>query len=483
MITAPCCESGLLAQRFTRCRAGISLSRAARDRVFRSHVGSVALSEVRAHEPQRYVGALSERRLVILEYDTMHRFSTERILHREDYWVFATEDPTAAVRVAAVSAVDLVLVDVGLGALVPVPPSERRRGDTGYDDLPPLLGDGYAILRPLNLDPQAHLPIVTLRAAAHSDEPLPACRFALVGLLRRDASATVIVEGLGEIFADARAREVLSAPPDQTTETRGRRGPAAPRPFASIPSALRSALVVDPDSEARRALASCLLRHGFAVFEATSGHEALRVAVARRPWLIVTELRLGDGTGPDFCRRVRSHSLLRRTPVVFLSEQDDCDSRHGALLAGADDFVMKPAPSRELLLRLELVLRRFTSLGPGEEPGAGLRGSVELMGAPGILQICNLNQLTGVLVARRGSQSLRIAFRSGQIVSATGPDHRGEEVVYAFISWPQGQFEFDRGALAEGEPMSEDFNALLLEGCRRLDERRRGRIDTPVPPL
>jgi DNA-binding response OmpR family regulator len=424
-----------------------------------------------------------ERRLVILEYDTMHRFSTERILQREDYWVFATEDATAAVRVAAVSAVDLVLVDVGLGVLVPVPLSERRRGDTGYDGLPPLLGDGYAMLRPLHLDPQAHLPIVTLRAGSRGDEPPPACRFALVGLLPRDASASIIVEGLGEIFADARARAVLQAPPDHAADAPGRRGPAAPRPFESIPPALRSALVVDPDSEARRALAACLLRHGFAVYEAASGHDALRVAVARRPWLIVTELRLGDGSGPDFCRRVRSHSLLRRTPVVFLSEHDDCDSRHGALLAGADDFVMKPAPSRELLLRLELVLRRFTSVVPGEEPGAGLRGSVELMGAPGILQICHLNQLTGVLVARRGSQSLRIAFRHGEIVSATGPDHRGAEVVYAFISWPQGQFEFDRGALAEGEPMSAEFNALLLEGCRRLDERRRGRVDTPAPPL
>jgi hypothetical protein len=90
-----------------------------------------------------------------------------------------------------------------------------------------------------------------------------------------------------------------------------------------------------------------------------------------------------------------------------------------------------------------------------------------------VLQICHLNQLTGVLVARRGSQSLRIAFRRGQIVSAAGPDRRGADVVYDFIGWPNGQFEFDRGAVAEGTPMADDFNGLLLEGCRRLDERRR----------
>jgi DNA-binding response OmpR family regulator len=445
------------------------------------------LSEVRAPEPPQRPSPLPERRVVVLERDTIHRFSTERILRREDYWVFVTEDAAAAVRVAAVSAVDLVLVDLGLGALEPVPPSERRRGDPGFEGLPPTLAEGYALLRPLHLDPHAHLPIVTLRLGARSEESVPPCRFALAGLLPRQQSASGLVEGLGEVFDDALARAGGDAGSSQDWQpparARGLRTPTASRPFESTPVPLRSALVVDPDTAARRALASCLVRHDFTVYEAGAGEEALRLAVARRPWLVVTETELTDESGLAFCRRVRAHSLLRRTPVVFLSEQDDCESRHQALKAGADDYLVKPAPSRELLVRLELVLKRFTAeLLAGEEPGAGLRGAVELMGAPAVLQICHLSQLTGVLVARRGSQSLRIAFRRGQIVSATGPDHRGAEVVYDFIAWPAGQFEFDRDAVAEGAPMNSDFNALLLEGCRRLDERRRGH-SVETPPL
>jgi DNA-binding response OmpR family regulator len=408
----------------------------------------------------------------------MHRFSTERILRHEDYWVFVTDDSAAAVRVAAVSAVDLVLVDLALEVMEPVPPSQRRRGDPDSPELPPSPAEGYAILRPLHLDPQAHLPMLTLRLATHSDVPVPPCRFALVGLLPRDASARGIVEGLGAVARQALAREQDTGaspggPP--AAPASGVRTPSLSRPFESTPIALRSALVVDPDTPARRALVDSLVGHGFTVYEAGGGQDALRLAVARRPWLVVTEMRLTDESGLAFCRRVRAHSLLRRTPVVFLSGLDDCESRHQALMAGADDYLVKPAPSRELLVRLELVLRRFTAGVTGEEPGAGLRGAVELMGAPAVLQICNLSHLTGVLVARRGSQSLRIAFRRGQIVSATGPDHIGAQVVYDFIAWPTGQFEFDRDAVAEGEPMSDDFNALLLEGCRRLDERRRGR--------
>ena len=55
--------------------------------------------------------------------------------------------------------------------------------------------------------------------------------------------------------------------------------------------------------------------------------------------------------------------------------------------------------------------------------------------------------------------------------------------MYDFVGWPNGQFEFDRGALVEGTSVDADFNALLLEGCRRLDEKRRGLpTQTPPPP-
>jgi DNA-binding response OmpR family regulator len=404
------------------------------------------------------------RRVVVLEADTINRFATERLLRREDYWVFVTDDPAAAARVASVSDIDVVLVDLGIAQLEAIPAWQRRRGDAVFRGIPPSLTDGYAVLRPLHLDPaSARFPVVTLKVDGLAPDAPPACRFAVVDFLPRPWKASGLIEGLGAVF-----RDVLG--PAAAAE---RAAPPAPRPFESIPVALRTALVVDPDEADRGAVVQDLVRHGFSVLEAATGAEALRLAVARRPWLVLTELSLPDEDGLDLCRQVRGHSLLRRTPLVFLSARDDCGTRYQAVRAGADDFLAKPVPSRELLIRLELLLRRFAEIELGA--GAGLRGAVELVGAPAVLQICHLNQLTGVLVARRGSQSVRLAFRQGQIVSAVGHDHEGPLVVYDFIAWPSGQFEFDRGALAEGAPMVAEFNALLLEGCRRLDEKRRGR--------
>ena len=189
----------------------------------------------------------------MLERDTIHRFSTERILRREDYWVFVTEDAAAAVRVAAVSAVDLVLVDLGLGLIA----AGARRPSAGAEtrastSLPPALGEGYAILRPLHLDPKAQLPIVTLRLPAPSEEPVPACRFALVGLLPRPRAPTGLVEGLERGLRRRALGARRRALPARTTPG----GPAASRtatrarPFESTPLPLRTALVADPDPTA-----------------------------------------------------------------------------------------------------------------------------------------------------------------------------------------------------------------------------------------
>jgi DNA-binding response OmpR family regulator len=424
-------------------------------------------------------GTSGARRVVVLEADTSDRIATESLLRRQDYWTFATDDPGAVVRVTTVDAADLVLVDLGLEVLDAIPQEQRRRGDTPFPGLISTVDAGYAVLRPLQADADCgRFPLVTLRPGARGDSGLPFCRFAFVDRVPDSSRGDELLTGLEAVW-----RECVDASGASEARSDGARaltrpapGPAMPSPaaFSSTPPALRTALVVDPDPASRRFVRTSLARHGFTVFEAESAEDAFRLAIARRPWLIVSELVLPEESGLDFCLRARDHSLLRRTPLVVLAEQGDCDSRYRALKAGADDYVAKPVSEHELLVRLELLLRRVADRETAAVPTLALRGAVELVGTSAVLQIGHLSRLTGVLAAHHGSRSVRIAFRQGEIVAAVSHERQGPEVVYDFIGWDRGTFEFHAGTPGEGPFFRADFNALLLEGCRRLDERRRG---------
>ena len=248
------------------------------------------------------------RRVVLLEADTINRFSTERILRREDYWVFATDEASAAMRVAAVSAIDLVLVDVGLGRLEAIPRWQRRRGDATFHGVPESVTDGYAAPRLLHVDPSsARFPVVTLNWAS-SPPSSRRCAGSRSSSCRAPGRASGLVEGLDALFRDlARAdSEAEAALPAEWPAAEAERAPAAPtsRPFRASRPRCAPPLVVDPDRRRpprarrlpRRATASPCTRPA-------RGRGGCALAVARRPWLVITE------TTP--ARRERRSSFCR----------------------------------------------------------------------------------------------------------------------------------------------------------------------------
>ncbi len=242
--------------------------------------------------------------------------------------------------------------------------------------------------------------------------------------------------------------------------------------FDDLPEVVRDVLVVEDNQAFRRFLASLLVRHGFTVHEAADGEEGLRLALDRRPWLILTDVRMPVVDGFEFCRRVRGHSLIRQTPLLFLSGWDDYKQRYQGLELGADDFLSKETPIRELLIRVQLLMRRYAELGTRARKGAGMEGQIEVVGAPGVLQVCHLTRLTGTLTALDERRRADVRFREGEIVDAQCEETWGEDAVLAFLAWTQGRFHFHPGDPGEGVPLGESFSQLILEGCRRLDEKR-----------
>jgi DNA-binding response OmpR family regulator len=242
--------------------------------------------------------------------------------------------------------------------------------------------------------------------------------------------------------------------------------------FEDIPDVLRQVLVVDDNAVFRGFLRGLLEGQGFTVYEAGDGEAGLALALEKRPWLILTDIRMPGDDGFEFCRKVRSHSLIRQTPLLFLSGWDDYRARYQGLELGADDFVSKETPVRELLIRIQLTLKRYMMLGRRGTPGPGMEGEIEVIGAPGVLQMCHLTRLTGVLMAEANARRMIIRFREGEIVGASGDGRAGADAVYAFLAWEEGRFRFAPGD-EHGERIGRSFAELVLEGCRRLDEARR----------
>jgi DNA-binding response OmpR family regulator len=438
------------------------------------------------------------RRVVVLDPDESSRRRTEQLLCRHDYWALGSADARTALRLVQVDATDLVVVDLAMGALEAVPRWQRRQADFVPREVPPPFSHGYAVLRALQADPAcARFPLVALRSADADEDALPVCRFGIVDYAPKAEGDREVLQQLDRVFRDIvepgrrrmrdwqedereqrRPRSVLSFPRAVQPVAPPPDAPAAPppvhaRPFDAVPQALRSALIVDPDTAYRRRMGDVLAEAGFLIHEASRSEEALRIAIARRPWLILAEVGLPDESGFEMCERVRSHSLLRRTPLVFHSEWDDYDKRHYGLRLGADDYLSKHLPVREVVIRLQLVLNRYSDLQIGDEAGSALSGTIDLVGAPGLLQMFHLNRLTGVLEVRRAKQEARIGFRQGEIVSAELDGLCAEAAVYAMLSWTKGQFDFTPASDMEDNQVGENFEQLLLEGCRRLDEARR----------
>ena len=285
---------------------------------------------------------------------------------------------------------------------------------------------------------------------------------------------------------------VEELPPSVPAAALGDAHPALPD-FATVPETLRTVLVADENTAFRGFLSMPLRAQGFTIYEATDGLEAWKIVLQHRPWLILADANLPELDGFELCRRMRAHSLVSRTPLLFVSSSDNYKDRYRGMRAGADDFLSKHTPIRELLLRVQVLLTRYSDLATSAEKdkagvARGMEGEIEVLGAPAVIQMCNQGLLTGILTADsgmvdavRGGRLVAVfGFREGQIISASAGERTGPEAVYDFLAWTHGHFNFVPEDPGEGRPIARNVEQLLLEGCRRLDESRRDSGASPV---
>ncbi len=133
-------------------------------------------------------------------------------------------------------------------------------------------------------------------------------------------------------------------------------------------------LVVEDDRTLLEVLRYNLSNEGYEVIVATDGAEALELARAQKPDLIILDIMLPKLDGFDVCRILRSETNI---PIVMLTAKTEEVDRVVGLELGADDYIIKPFSMRELLARAKAVVRRSTlareeAESPAVEPASGL---------------------------------------------------------------------------------------------------------------
>ena len=117
-------------------------------------------------------------------------------------------------------------------------------------------------------------------------------------------------------------------------------------------------LVIEDEPDIQQILEYNLREKGHKVFIAGKGEEGLRIAREKRPDLVLLDLMLPDIPGTEICKALKSDPNLRNTQVVMLTAKGEEIDRVVGFELGADDYVVKPFSVRELLLRVQAILRR-----------------------------------------------------------------------------------------------------------------------------
>ncbi|ROQ38571.1 DNA-binding response OmpR family regulator [Frondihabitans sp. PhB188] len=134
---------------------------------------------------------------------------------------------------------------------------------------------------------------------------------------------------------------------------------SAPSPVAAVtPAPGRSVLVVEDDPIVAEVVVSYLRSRGHAAALVADGLSAVARVRDNRPDLILLDRMLPGVDGLEVCRRIRAFTDV---PVIILTALGEEADRIDGLEAGADDYLVKPFSPRELMLRVDAVLRRTTA--------------------------------------------------------------------------------------------------------------------------
>ena len=178
-------------------------------------------------------------------------------------------------------------------------------------------------------------------------------------------------------------------------------------------------LVVDDDLDTLRLVGLMLQRQGYQILAASNGMQALTLAQAEKPNLILLDVMMPDVDGYEVTRRLRSNPVTAPIPIIMFTAKTLVDDKVMGFESGVDDYLTKPTQPRELFAHVKAVLARSqkaTSVATAAPAPPKERGHViGVMAAKGGLGVSTLTINLGISIQQRTRQQVIVAeFRPGE---------------------------------------------------------------------
>jgi uncharacterized protein (TIGR02266 family) len=231
-------------------------------------------------------------------------------------------------------------------------------------------------------------------------------------------------------------------------------------------------LVADDEPYVLLAVKQVLQSLPATVMEAPDGEQALRLAKAKLPDLVILDVKMPRMDGFKVAEALRQDPTTAEIPVIFLSALRDSHVKIRGLALGAEDYIGKPIDPEELKARIRVVLRRTRSPHEVHEESPSKGGQLQDESLASLVRTLEGERRTVRLLLTRGAERGEIDFVNGRIAQAVQGARRGEMAVYQLLAWKEGSFRMvspDPSSQIGGEVAAPN-EELLLEGQRRLAE-------------
>jgi CheY-like chemotaxis protein len=247
--------------------------------------------------------------------------------------------------------------------------------------------------------------------------------------------------------------------------------------------AKRNLLLVDGDQKSLRVLEVSLKKAGYVVTTAVNGADALEKVAMAPPDLIISDTKMSEMDGFEFCRRLKQNDDWTSIPFIFLTAEKSIEDKIKGLEFGVEDYLTKPIYIKEIVTRVKILLQKKDREHLEQRDSrTRFEGSLSDMTVVDLIQTIEVSRKTGSIQftddsGYRGT----IYFRNGKVIDSEIGRLRGEHGVYRALIWSEGRFQVEFKTIRRKDAITLSTQALLMEGMRRLDEW--GRLLEQLPPL